>query len=244
MRLQTIIIAALMTGGCATHQGQPSLFGESKPNQGIPVVDKSTHISSPMVMRGAEVISKPAYKEAVKHDQLAEAEVFVPPPPTASTTFTVNEKPSQLSQAELMAPAPAPAQSTAPATMQVSDAAEFKPLAVSQPPTAVKPPVAAKPKISAAEKAEIDRLTLKYAESDVNAAYKLAKLLYKAQRNEEADVVVDFAARNNNVPAMLLYSERLLSQGDLMNSNQWLELAADAGSAEAKAKLGGGSHVN
>lgn len=242
MRLQTIIIAALMTGGCATHQGQPSLFGESKPNQGIPVVDKSTHISSPMVMRGAEVISKPAYKEAVKHDQLAEAKVFVPSPPTASTTFTVNEQPGQLSQAELMAPAPA--QSTAPAKMQVPDAAEFKPLAVSQPPAAVKPPVAAKPKISAADKAEIDRLTLKYAESDVNAAYKLAKLLYKVQRNEEADVVVDYAARNNNVPAMLLYSERLLSQGDLMNSNQWLELAADAGSAEAKAKLGGGSHVN
>lgn len=240
MRLQTIIIAALMTGGCATHQGQPSLFGESKPNRGIPVVDKSTHISSPVVMRGAEVISKPAYREAEKHDQLAEAEVFVPTPPTASTTFTVNEQPGQLSQAELMAPA----QSPAPAAMQVPDAAEFKPLAVSQPPAAVKPPVAAKPKISAADKAEIDRLTLKYAESDVNAAYKLAKLLYKVQRNEEADVVVDYAARNNNVPAMLLYSERLLSQGDLMNSNQWLELAADAGSAEAKAKLGEGSHVN
>jgi hypothetical protein len=244
MRLQTIIIAALMTGGCASHQGQSSLFGESKPNRGIPVVDKSTHISSPVVMRGAEVISKPAYREAEKHDQLAQAEVFVPAPPIASTTFTVNEQPGQLSQAELTAPAPAPVKADTPARMQAPDAAEFKPLVVSQPPTVVKTPVAAKPKISAAEKAEIDRLTLKYAESDVNAAYKLAKLLYKVQRNEEADVVVDYAARNNNVPAMLLYSERLLSQGDLMNSNQWLELAADAGSKEAKAKLGEGSHVN
>ena len=241
MRLQTIIIATLMTGGCASHQGQPTLFGASKPNQGIPVVDKSTHISGPVVMRGDEMISKPVYQEAVQHDQLAQAEVFVPPPPTASATFSVNEQPSQLSQAELMAPAPV--QTTPPATMQVADTSQFTPLAVSKAPVEVKPP-AAKPKISAAEKAEIDRLTLKYAESDVNAAYKLAKLLYKVQRNEEADVVVDFAARNNNVPAMLLYSERLLSQGDLMNSNQWLESAADAGSAEAKAKLGGGSRVN
>lgn len=242
MRLQTIIIAALMTGGCATHQGQSTLFGEGKPNQGIPVVDKSTHISSPVVMRGGEVISKPAYKEAVKLDQMAEAEVFVPLPSTTSTTFTVNEQPGQLSQTELMAPAPAQSSST---TMnQIADASEFKPLETTQLPVEVTPPAVAKPKISEADKAEIDRLTLKYAESDVDAAYKLAKLLYKVQRNEEADVVVDYAARNNNVPAMLLYSERLLSQGDLMNSNQWLELAADAGSKEAKAKLGEGSHVN
>lgn len=231
MRLQTIIIAVLMTSGCATQQGQQS----SKPNQGIPVVDKSTQLERPLVMRGGEVVSKTIYQASEKHEQLAEAEVFVPPQPIASTTFTVNEQPSQLSQAELMVPAPA--KSVVSAAIQPPSSAELKPREMARSHTA------AKPKMSAADKAEIDRLTLKYAEGNLGAAYKLAKLLYKAQRNEEADMVVDFAARNNNVPAMLLYSERFLSQGDLMNSNKWLEVAADAGSAEAKAKLEG-SHVN
>lgn len=233
MRLQTIIIAAVMTGGCAANQ--PSLLGHNAPNRGIPVIEKSTHITKPVVMRGGEIVSG-TNSQAQDAAYAQEAQVFVPPPQSSSASFSVIEQTGQLSEAELRAPAPG---KQIPAPAPAVQAPTFTSAITENRPAAP----ASKP-ISPADKAEIDRLTLKYAEGDVKSAYKLAQLLYKAQRNEEGDVVVDFAARNNNVPAMLLYSERLLQQGDLMNSNKWLEIAAEAGSPQAKAKLGEGSHVN
>ncbi|WP_230383552.1 hypothetical protein [Pseudomonas savastanoi] len=50
------------------------------------------------------------------------------------------------------------------------------------------------------------KLTMKYAEGDANAAFDLAKLLFSQGRSEPAYVALEYAVRQKNPRAIALYS--------------------------------------
>jgi hypothetical protein len=178
-----------------------------------------------------------------------QAEVFVPTAaPAQSSSFSVDVPPqTPVYQAPAAPPAPVAVKSapvaskTQPAEPYDISASLERELAMeaqqSAPAKTSKTTKSAGAAPNSAHQDEINKLTIRYAESDVNSAYTLAKLLYQDQRTEEADTVLDFAVRNKHAPAMLLYSERLLKAGDKKQSRRWLQAAADAGSKEAKQKL-------
>jgi hypothetical protein len=249
-RLSALVLGSLLTAGCAPVQFKPTVFDASRPNLGIPVVDQTSKLAPTVVMREAVIVTPqvPQNQDAYPQDA-GQAEVFVPTAaPAQSTSFTV-DVPPQTPAYQAPAPAPAPvavksaavAIKTPPAEPYDISASLERELAMEAQQTAPaktsKTAKAATGPRKSAHQDEINKLTMLYAESDVNAAYNLAKLLYQDDRTEEADTVLDFAVRNKNAPAMLLYSERLLKAGDKKQSRRWLQAAADAGSKEAKQKL-------
>lgn len=50
------------------------------------------------------------------------------------------------------------------------------------------------------------KLTMRYAEGDANAAFELAQLLFSQGRSEPAYVALEYAVRHNNPKAIALYS--------------------------------------
>lgn len=247
-RISVLVLGSLLTAGCAPVQFQPTLFDPAKPNQGIPVVDQTSQLAPTVVMREDVIITPQVAKNQDAYPQDAgQAEVFVPTAAAAqSSTFTVDVQPQTPAY---QPPAPAPvavkntpiASKTLPVEPYDISASLERELAMEAQENAPAKNSKAAKSVTAPRKTqhqdEINKLTLAYAESDVNAAYDLAKLLYQDQRTEEADTVLDFAVRNKHPKAMLLYSERLLKAGDKKQSRRWLQAAADAGNKEAKQKL-------
>lgn len=182
---------------------------------------------------------KPHHAE-VEH---SEAQVFVPKVPAQSASFSVVSAPysppltapaTKVVQKVVAAQkAPAPAVEPYDITESLNRELALEAQA-SAPAKQAKSPKGAQ---ASTRQDEINKLTLRYAEGDVQSAYDLAKILYQEKRSEEADTVLDYAARNNHAPSMLLYSERLKKLGDAEQSKHWLQAAADAGSKEAKQKL-------
>ncbi|WP_338924117.1 hypothetical protein V0M98_38530 (plasmid) [Pseudomonas silesiensis] len=246
-RISAILLGSLLVAGCAPVQFKPTLLDPSKPNIGIPVVDKTSQLPPPIVMRGPTITRpKVVHKQAEMPEDLSQAKVFVPTTPTAQATFAVDVPPHTPEFTQPPAPVAVkqpPVASKAPAAAEPYDitASLERELAMEghldAPKATSKTTKAAQAPVKSSRKNEIDELTLRYAEGDVKASYTLAKLLYQEQRSEEADTVLDFAARNNHVPSMLLYSERLQKLGKKDQSRHWLKVAADAGSKEAKQKL-------
>jgi len=234
--ISLIVLSGVLASGCTTG------YQHASRNTGIPVVEKSTHLPGPVIMRGGEVIQQQAKQDHHDVGQI-EAQVFVPKVPAQSASFMVVSAPYS---PPVTAPAPkvvqkvvaaqkAPAQAVEPYDITESLNRE---LALEAQASA--PAKQAKPKkaVQASNRQdEINKLTLRYAEGDVQSAYDLAKILYQEKRSEEADTVLDYAARNNHAPSMLLYSERLKKLGDTEQSKHWLQAAAEAGSKEAKQKL-------
>jgi TPR repeat protein len=247
-RISALVLGSLLTAGCAPVQFQPTLFDPSKPNLGVPVVDQTSRLAPTVVMR-EDVIVTPQIVQNQDADpqDSGQAEVFVPTAaPAQTSTFTVDVPPQTPAyQHPAQAPAPIAVKSTPvaskapPAEPYDISASLERELAMEAEQNA--PAKNSKSSVTGLRKSqhqdEINKLTLLYAESDVNAAYDLAKLLYQDQRTEEADTVLDFAVRNKHPKAMLLYSERLLKAGDKKQSRRWLQAAADAGNKEAKQKL-------
>lgn len=85
--------------------------------------------------------------------------------------------------------------------------------------------------------ARIVELQAKYQKGDADAAYQLVGLLLKRKRAEEAETVLDYAARQRHVPSMLLYGRYYEKIGDKGMAKKWLQAASDAGSKEAAAEL-------
>lgn len=234
--ISLIMLSGLLASGCTTgYQHAPR-------NSGIPVVEKSTRLPSPVVMRGGEVIQQQVKRHYVEVEQ-SQAQVFVPKVPAQNSSFTVVSAPysppvaapePKVVQKAVAAPkAPAPAVEPYDITESLNRELALEAQA-SAPAKQANPPKAAQ---ASNRQNEINKLTLRYAEGDVQSAYDLAKILYQEKRSEEADTVLDYAARNNHAPSMLLYSERLKKLGDAEQSKHWLQAAADAGSKEAKQKL-------
>ncbi len=87
------------------------------------------------------------------------------------------------------------------------------------------------------ERDDIEELKNKYFKGDLEAAYQLITLLNQQKRFEEAEVVMDYAARKKHIPSMLMYADYFNSIGDSKLSLHWLRLAAKEGSNEASNKL-------
>lgn len=85
--------------------------------------------------------------------------------------------------------------------------------------------------------ARIVELQAKYQKGDAEAAYQMVGLLLKRKRVEEAEIALDYAARQRHVPSMLLYGRYYGKIGDKQLAKKWLQAASDAGSKEAKAEL-------
>lgn len=85
--------------------------------------------------------------------------------------------------------------------------------------------------------AKIVELQAKYQKGDAEAAYQMVGLLLKRKRVEEAEIALDYAARQRHVPSMLLYGRYYGKIGDKRLAKKWLQAASDAGSKEAKAEL-------
>lgn len=83
----------------------------------------------------------------------------------------------------------------------------------------------------------IDELTEKYSNGDAEAAYQLVALLLKKKRVEEAEIVLDYAARQNHVKSMVLYARYFRAMGDRGMAKKWYVAAAKAGSQDAKKEL-------
>lgn len=84
---------------------------------------------------------------------------------------------------------------------------------------------------------KIVELQAKYVKGDADAAYQLVGLLLKRKRAEEAETVLDYAARQRHIPSMLLYGRYFEKVGDKEMARKWLQAASDAGSKEAAADL-------
>jgi TPR repeat protein len=84
---------------------------------------------------------------------------------------------------------------------------------------------------------KIAHLTQKYAEGDAESAYQLVSLLLKKRRVEEAETVLDYAARQKHIPAMLLYARYYQKMGDKSMAKNWFQAAAGEGSAQAREEL-------
>lgn len=84
---------------------------------------------------------------------------------------------------------------------------------------------------------KIVELQAKYLKGDADAAYQLVGLLLKRKRAEEAETVLDYAARQRHIPSMLLYGRYFEKVGDKEMARKWLQAASDAGSREAAADL-------
>jgi hypothetical protein len=83
----------------------------------------------------------------------------------------------------------------------------------------------------------IEELKVDYAKGDVEAAYQLVGLYLKRQRVEEAEMALDYAARQYHVPSMMLYARYYQKIGDKGMAKKWFQAAADSGSQEAKTEL-------
>lgn len=84
---------------------------------------------------------------------------------------------------------------------------------------------------------KIVELQAEYQKGDADAAYQLVGLLLKRKRVEEAETVLDYAARQRHVPSMLLYGRYYQKIGDKGMARKWLQAASDAGSKEATKEL-------
>jgi TPR repeat protein len=84
---------------------------------------------------------------------------------------------------------------------------------------------------------KIKELKVEYEKGDVEAAYQLVGLYLKRQRVEEAEMALDYAARQYHVPSMMLYGRYFQKIGDKGMAKKWFQAAADAGSQEAKSEL-------
>lgn len=71
--------------------------------------------------------------------------------------------------------------------------------------------------------ARITQLRAKYVAGDIKAAHQLALELINTGQSEEADMILDYAARNGNKESMRLYGNRIKAMGDLDRGNYWLK---------------------
>lgn len=196
-----------------------TLIGCAATANKIPVVDKGVPVSS-LTLADHQLRRHMAPAPTPVTETAPAAQVFVPKASSGLSVTPLREDPIAQRQSA------APVQAIAAMPVGPADPVKRAPAPATP---AAKPATPIQPAPVVVDvQMRIHKLTEGYIQGNLEDAYELGKLLYQQGRAEEADVALDYAARQGHIPSMMLYSERLKKNGQHQLAEHWLTKARKA----------------